>query len=166
MAVKLPVERISKHLNTPYIYLRDIGKFLCANGVIFTIEEYKQGIDLEKEYEKRKLEDTLYDYAYAKSTGLLRKKRGYAKRQESEEVQRDKVLLSSEGDSISRGDSESADRVRTQDTGLSECPRELSGNTDERGTADERSYSTADRQEESKGKSRNRNVIIAVLQHI
>lgn len=161
MAVKLPVERISKHLNTPYIYLRDIGKFLCANGVLFTIEEYKQGIDLEKEYEKRKIEDTLYDYAYAKSTGKLRKKRGYAKKQE--EVQRDGMLFPPEEDSVSRRACESAERVCMQDGGLSECSRELSESTGERNTLSQRSYSTADRQEESKGKSRNRNVIIAMM---
>ena len=51
---------------------------MCETGVPFTLDEYRKGIDLEKEYEKRKSENTLYDYNYAKSTGLLRKKRGYA----------------------------------------------------------------------------------------
>ena len=72
-------EKISKHLGKPYIYLKDQKKFLCSNGVLFTLEEYKNGIDINTEYERRAKEDMLYDYAYAKSTGLLRKKRGYSK---------------------------------------------------------------------------------------
>ena len=74
-------EKISKHLGKPYIYLKDQKKFLCSNGVLFTLEEYKNGIDINAEYERREKEDMLYDYAYAKSTGLLRKKRGYSKMQ-------------------------------------------------------------------------------------
>ena len=72
-------EKISEHLGKPYIYLKDQKKFLCSNGVLFTLEEYKNGIDINAEYERRAKEDMLYDYAYAKSTGLLRKKRGYSK---------------------------------------------------------------------------------------
>ena len=72
-------EKISEHLGKPYIYLKDHKKFLCSNGVLFTLEEYKNGIDINAEYERRTKEDMLYDYAYAKSTGLLRKKRGYSK---------------------------------------------------------------------------------------
>ena len=68
-------EKISKNLGVPYIYLPDKRKFLCSNGVLFTMEEYKAGIDIKEEYEKRKKDDTLFDYTYAKSTGLLRKKR-------------------------------------------------------------------------------------------
>ena len=68
-------EKISKNLGVPYIYLPDMRKFLCSNGVLFTMEEYKAGIDIKEEYEKRKKDDTLFDYTYAKSTGLLRKKR-------------------------------------------------------------------------------------------
>lgn len=71
-------EKISRHLGVKYVYMPDKKMFLCETGVPFTLEEYKKGIDLEKEYEKRKSENTLYDYAYAKNTGLLRKKRGYA----------------------------------------------------------------------------------------
>ena len=74
-------EKISKHLGKPYIYLKDQKKFLCQNGVLFTLDEYKNGIDINAEYERRAKEDMLYDYAYAKSTGLLRKKRGYSKMQ-------------------------------------------------------------------------------------
>ena len=78
-------EKISKHLGQPYIYLKDKQKFLCSNGVMFTLDEYKKGIDINAEYERRAKEDMLYDYAYAKNTGLLRKKRGYAKKQEGDE---------------------------------------------------------------------------------
>ena len=69
-------EKISKHLGKPYVYLPEQKKFLCSNGVLFSLEEYKKGIDINAEYERREKEDMLYDYAYAKSTGLLRKKRG------------------------------------------------------------------------------------------
>lgn len=72
-------EKISKHLGKPYVYLKDQKKFLCSNGVLFTREEYEQGIDINAEYIRREKEDKLYDYAYAKSTGLLRKKRSLAK---------------------------------------------------------------------------------------
>jgi len=69
-------ERISKHLGKPYIYLPKYKKFLCSNGVVFTKEEYRN-IDMNAEYERREKEDMLYDYVYAKNTGILRKKRGY-----------------------------------------------------------------------------------------
>ena len=72
-------EKISEHLGKPYIYLKDQKKFLCSNGVLFTLEEYKNGIDINAEYERRTKEGMLYDYTYAKNTGLLRKKRGYSK---------------------------------------------------------------------------------------
>ena len=72
-------EKISKHLGKPYVYIKDQKKFLCSNGVLFTREEYRNGIDINAEYERRANEDMLYDYTYAKSTGLLRKKRGYSK---------------------------------------------------------------------------------------
>ena len=72
-------EKTSTHLGVPYIYLPAQKKFLCSNGVLFTLEEYRNGIDINAEYERRTKEDMLYDYAYAKSTGLLRKKRGYSK---------------------------------------------------------------------------------------
>lgn len=68
-------EKISRHLGVKYVYMPDRKVFLCENGVPFTLEEYKKGIDLQAEYERREKEDKLYDYAYAKSTGLLRKKR-------------------------------------------------------------------------------------------
>lgn len=75
-------EKISEHLGKPYIYLKNKKMFLCSNGVPFTLEEYKNGIDINAEYERREKEDMLYDYNYAKNTGLLRRKRGYAKHSE------------------------------------------------------------------------------------
>lgn len=68
-------EKISKNLGVPYVYIPSQKKFLCENGVLFSLEEYKSGIDLNEEYKRKAKEDKLYDYAYAKSTGLLRKKR-------------------------------------------------------------------------------------------
>ena len=68
-------EKISRNLGVPYIYLPEQKKFLCSNGVLFTLDEYKSGIDINSEYIRKEKEDKLYDYAYAKSTGLLRRKR-------------------------------------------------------------------------------------------
>lgn len=68
-------EKVSKHLGVKYVYLPEVKKFLCNNGVIFTLEEYKNGIDINSEYKKRSKEGKLYDYDYAKSTGLLREKK-------------------------------------------------------------------------------------------
>lgn len=79
-------EKTSERLGIKYVYLPDVKKFLCENGVMFTLEEYKNGIAINDEYEKRAKEDNLYDYVYAKSTGLLRKKRGYAKVQENDKA--------------------------------------------------------------------------------
>lgn len=107
-------EKISEHLGEPYVYLREQKKFLCKNGVLFTLDEYKNGIDINAEYERRLKEDTLYDYAYAKSTGLLRKKRNQGKTTEPErEVEEhagsleqsasekgNQILGNTEGDSI------------------------------------------------------------------
>lgn len=70
-------EKVSKHLGVPFIEIEHEGelKYLCCNGVLFTDSEYKNYTDLSVEYERREKEDKLYDYAYAKSTGILRKKR-------------------------------------------------------------------------------------------
>lgn len=83
-------EKTSERLGVKYVYLPDLKKFLCENGVMFTLEEYKKGIAINDEYEKRAKEDNLYDYVYAKSTGLLRKKRGYAKVSQREDSPSDK----------------------------------------------------------------------------
>lgn len=84
-------EKISKHLGKPYIYLKDKKKFLCSNGVLFTLEEFKNGIDINAEYERRAKEDNLYDYQYAKNTGILRKKRGYANKKEAQQLPETKL---------------------------------------------------------------------------
>lgn len=95
------VERTSEHLGIPYVYLRDQKKFLCQNGVLFTLEEYKNGIDLNAEYERRLKEDMLYDYAYAKSTGKLRKKRNYKKAEDvSEGNEEDFELYNDAGNTV------------------------------------------------------------------
>lgn len=78
--------KISKHLKIPYVEItyKDKKYYLCHNGVLFADSEYMDYADLNAEYERREKEDKLYDYAYAKSTGLLRKKRGTEKVQEVE----------------------------------------------------------------------------------
>ena len=80
-------EKISRHLKIPYVEIthKDKKYYLCYNGVIFADSEYMDYADLNAEYERREKEDKLYDYAYAKSTGLLRKKRGTSKIQEMAE---------------------------------------------------------------------------------
>ena len=132
-------EKISKHLGKPYIYLKDQKKFLCSNGVLFTLEEYKNGIDINAEYERREKEDMLYDYAYAKSTGLLRKKRGYG--QPSEQIS-DNTERSASGDSLPSTKPESLEEVQ-----------------EERSSGDNAETRTKlDKQEEIKGKIENGNV--------
>ena len=81
-------EKISKRLKVPYVELERDGKtyFLCNNGVIFADKEYLDYADLNAEYERREKEDKLYDYVYAKSTGLLRKKRTKVVQQTGDEV--------------------------------------------------------------------------------
>lgn len=71
-------EKISKHLGVPFVVVQHEGekKYLCCNGVLFNDNEYEGYPDLQLEYKRREKEDKLYDYNYAKSTGLLRKKRG------------------------------------------------------------------------------------------
>lgn len=79
-------EKTSVHLGVPYIYLPDKKRILCSNGVLFSLEEYKKGIDINAEYERRAKEDRLYDYLYAKNTGVLRKKRTTAPVKASSEI--------------------------------------------------------------------------------
>lgn len=132
-------EKISKHLGKPYVYIKDQKKFLCSNGVLFTLEEYKKGIDINAEYERREKEDMLYDYAYAKSTGLLRKKRGYG--QPSEQIS-DNTERSASGDSLPSTKPESFEEVQ-----------------EERSSGDNAETRTKlDKQEEIKGKIENGNV--------
>lgn len=149
-------EKISEHLGVHYVYLPDQKKFLCENGVLFTLEEYKAGIDINAEYEKRAKEDNLYDYVYAKSTGLLRKKRGYAKVQEVEK----REAISDENNR--RADNslqlkdvyssvKNADRGKTQ--AVSEPDYEIS----------RRVNSSVDRPKEAQGNSRSVFMIVLLL---
>ena len=162
-------EKISKHLGQPYIYLKDRKKFLCSNGVLFTLEEFKNGIDLNAEYERRAKEDMLYDYAYAKNTGLLRKKRGYAKRQESEEVlpQNVETLQKSKAPEVPRYSNESNDTVRGSTDSIQRSVSETELSRTEEGGGREsapsgRVSSGADKPE-AKGKSYNPFLIILIL---
>ena len=92
-------EKISRHLGIPFVEIEHEGekKYLCSNGVLFTDREYLDYADLNAEYERREKEDMLYDYSYAKSTGLLRKKRGYKKTEEvSESYEEDELPVKEE----------------------------------------------------------------------
>ena len=113
-------EKISRHLKVPYLEISYNGKkyYLCNNGVLFADSEYMDYADLNAEYERRAKEDKLYDYAYAKSTGLLRKKRGYAKKQEDNESLTQKV-------------SERNEEVQTYDSNKDVSGRESDKNSHE-----------------------------------
>ena len=133
-------EKISKHLGVPYIEIQHEGelKYLCSNGVLFTDSEYKNYTDLSLEYERREKEGKLYDYAYAKSTGILRKKRGY--RQPSEQIS-DNTERSASGDSLPSAEPESFEEVQERSSGYNAETR-----------------TEFDKQEEIKGKIENGNV--------
>ena len=133
-------EKISKHLGVPYIEIQHEGelKYLCSNGVLFTDSEYKNYTDLSLEYERREKEGKLYDYAYAKSTGILRKKRGYG--QPSEQIS-DNTERSASGDSLPSAEPESFEEVQERSSG---------DNAETR--------TEFDKQEEIKGKIENGNV--------
>ena len=74
-------EHVSKKLDVPFVVINRNGEryYLCENGVAFTEEEYltkfHEKEELQKEYERRYSAGELYDYAYAKNTGFLRKKK-------------------------------------------------------------------------------------------
>ena len=162
-------EKISKHLGQPYIYLKDKQKFLCSNGVMFTLDEYKKGIDINAEYERRAKEDNLYDYTYCKNTGILRKKRGYAKKQEDNESDTELEINVQAGKDlkVSRYNAEDTEteRVRDDSTQGSNCETELS-RTDEGKREDtpcRRVNSRADRPSEAKGNNRSIFLIILIL---
>ena len=161
-------EKISEHLGKPYIYLKEQKKFLCSNGVLFTLEEYKNGIDINAEYERRAKEDMLYDYAYAKSTGLLRKKRGYSKmladsspvEQTVENGALENEKIAAENSSVpEQKNEEAAQKVSEDDTNglqheVSVHGRAVGdwGNTSEvRHEAEGRSRNSLDRQGEKQG---------------
>ena len=162
-------EKISRHLGIKYVYMPDKKMFLCETGVPFTLEEYKKGIDLEKEYEKRKSEDTLYDYAYCKNTGILRKKRGYAKKVEAEEVLSQDVekVQESKASEVSRHSDEDSNTERNGDNNIqgsvleTELPRTGGGGRES--ALSRRVSSRAVKPEEAKGKSRSSFLIILIL---
>ncbi len=160
-------EKISKHLGQPYIYLKDKRKLLCANGVLFTLEEFRKGIDVNAEYERRAKEDMLYDYAYAKNTGLLRKKRGYAKKQEDNESNTGleiNVQASKAVEGINN-DCNITERNRDSDVQRSIPETELS-RTSERGREDtscRRVSGRTDKSEKAEGKNRSIFLIILIL---
>ena len=143
-------EKISKHLGKLYVYLPDQKKFLCQNGVLFSLEEYKKGIDINAEYERREKEDMLYDYAYAKSTGLLRKKRGSKPLSE---------IIKNDTQKLQQNDEENASSERSTD--LSRRTEGVHGDETLQG---ETSYSRDVRggiQEEIKGNSGNENGMVS-----
>ena len=149
-------EKISKHLGKPYIYLKDQKKFLCQNGVLFTLDEYKNGIDINAEYERRAKEDMLYDYAYAKSTGLLRKKRGYSKMQAGSSTEGneafEKITAENPGIPYQKKNAETVPKVSEDDTnGLQHKVPERKGTREVRQETEGRNGNSLDRQEEKQG---------------
>lgn len=139
-------EKISEHLGKPYVYLKDKKKFLCQNGVLFTLDEYKNNIDINAEYERRLKEDTLYDYAYCKNTGILRKKRGYKKTEEIPESNEEYGFSSKDkdkpDDSNKQQSSKNTEEYGSQIIGTWNNTRSYS---------DRRNESYSDRQEEKQG---------------
>ena len=160
-------EKISKHLGKPYIYLKDKKKFLCSNGVLFTLEEFKNGIDINAEYERRAKEDMLYDYNYCKNTGILRKKRGYAKKQENNEGNMGLESDVQESKAIERinNDNNFPERKRDSDVQRSVSEIELSRASEREweDTFSRRLGSVPDRPEKVKGNNRNVFLIILIL---
>ena len=156
-------EKISKHLGKPYVYIKDQKKFLCSNGVLFTLEEYRNGIDINAEYERRANEDMLYDYTYAKSTGLLRKKRGYSKmlagsstaENEALEKQNNEGLYKESFEKIvaePKRNDETVPKVSEDDTnGLQHKVPERKDTSEVRQETEGRNGNSLDRQEEKQG---------------
>ena len=149
-------EKISKHLGKPYVYIKDQKKFLCSNGVLFTLEEYRDGIDINAEYERRAKEDMLYDYAYAKSTGLLRKKRGYSKMllgsstEENEAFE--KIVAENPSVTEQKRNGETVPKVSEDDTnGLQHKVSERKDTSEVRQETEGRNGNSLDRQEEKQG---------------
>lgn len=149
-------EKISKHLGKPYVYIKDQKKFLCSNGVLFTLEEYRNGIDINAEYERRAKEDMLYDYAYTKSTGLLRKKRGYSKMLAGSSTVEDGAFekITAENPSITeqKKNAETVPKVSEDDTnGLQHKVPEREDTSEVRQETKGRNGNSLDRQEERQG---------------
>ena len=149
-------EKISKHLGKPYVYIKDQKKFLCSNGVLFTLEEYRNGIDINAEYERRAKEDMLYDYTYAKSTGLLRKKRGYSKMLASSSTAENEALekIATENLSITeqKKNGETVPKVSEDSTDcLQHKVSEREDTSEVRQETEGRNGNSLDRQEEKQG---------------
>lgn len=149
-------EKISKHLGKPYVYIKDQKKFLCSNGVLFTLEECRNGIDINAEYERRANEDMLYDYTYAKSTGLLRKKRGYSKMLSGSSTAENEALekIAAENPSITepKRNGETVPKVSEDDTnGLQHKVSERKDTSEVRQETEGRNGNSLDRQEEKQG---------------
>ena len=149
-------EKISKHLGKPYIYLKDQKKFLCQNGVLFTLDEYKNGIDINAEYERRANEDMLYDYNYAKSTGLLRKKRGYSKMQAGPSTEGNEAFekIAAENNSVTeqKKNGETVPKVSEDDAnGLQHRVPDWKDTSEVRQETEGRNGNSLDRQEEKQG---------------
>lgn len=149
-------EKISKHLGKPYVYIKDQKKFLCSNGVLFTLEEYRNGIDINAEYERRAKEDMLYDYAYAKSTGLLRKKRGYSKMQAGSSTEGnaafEKITAENPGIPYQKKNAETVPKVSEDDTnGLQHKVSVRKDTSEVRQETEGRNGNSLDRQEEKQG---------------
>lgn len=151
-------EKISKHLGKPYVYIKDQKKFLCSNGVLFTLEEYRNGIDINAEYERRAKDDMLYDYAYAKSTGLLRKKRGYSKMlvgsSPAENEAFEKIAAENPSITEQKKNGETVPKVSEDDTnGLQHKVPERKDTSEVQREAEGRNGNSLDRQEEKQGLS-------------
>lgn len=167
-------EKISRHLKIPYVELDRNGKkyYLCHNGVIFADSEYMDFADLNAEYERRAKEDKLYDYNYAKNTGLLRKKRGYAKRQESEEVlpQNVETLQKSRAPEMSRHSNEGNNTVRGSTDSIQRSVSEIEpsrvkegGEVSRRDCVGEWRENITDKPEKTERKNRSSFLIILIL---
>ena len=165
-------EKISKHLKIPFVEItyKDKKYYLCSNGVLFADSEYMDYADLNAEYERRAKGDMLYDYQYARNTGLLRKKRGYAKKQEIlsqavEEAQKDVQKATEEA----RSNNESRNTERDGDNSIQRSISETElSRTSEGGREDSlgrRVDSRTNLKEENERKVNNRAVsfIIALL---
>ena len=152
-------EKTSERLGIKYVYLPDVKKFLCENGGMFTLEEYKKGIAINDEYEKRAKEDNLYDYVYAKSTGLLRKKRGYAKVSQREDSSSDKPEQS-----ISTEDKKEVQETKIQQKIVSaEESNGLWHSMANNGRADRWNTNIQNRPKEAEGNSRSVFMIVILL---
>ena len=152
-------EKTSERLGIKYVYLPDVKKFLCENGVMFTLEEYKNGIAINDEYKKRAKEDNLYDYVYAKSTGLLRKKRGYAKVSQREDSSSDKPEQP-----ISTEDKKEVQEIKIQQkTVPAEESNGLWNSMANNGRADRWNTNIQNRQREAEGNSRSVFFIVILL---